>query len=238
MDLVSLWTYVVDNEPKEEIKQLGSLAIHIHSVVANSTDCERLFSTMGDIHTKQRNRLDPQRVRSMAVVKIGLQRNQAPVQPKIECVEEESQQSNITSSTQFESCSSTIPEENPVKQEVVDDSEMLVRGAEETDDLEQEEEEIDELEQEEEETDKLEQEEEVLAMLAEGDPVGSLADATALADSDNEDDLSTYYPEANVLGQLQIKRARQPKTQEVISLPDLFDFGNNSKSWDGFWKSG
>lgn len=218
MDLVGIWTYVVEKEAKEEIKQLGRLAIHIHSVVANSTDCERLFSTMGDIHTKQRNRLDHQRVRDMAVVKLALRRKPPPVQTNKEWIEEESQRS--TPSTYFESCCSTMPdEENPVKQEVVEDSEML------------------QLLHVAEETDEWEQEEEVLNLLEE-DAVESLADATALTDSDNEDSPSNYRPTAKVRSQLQIKTTRQAKTQEAISLPDLFDLRNNLESWDSFWKSG
>ncbi|KAG2066947.1 hypothetical protein BDR04DRAFT_1215192, partial [Suillus decipiens] len=45
------------------------LAMHILSVVPNSTATERIFSQFGIIHTKLRNRLSPDKVRKQALVK-------------------------------------------------------------------------------------------------------------------------------------------------------------------------
>ncbi|KDQ09948.1 hypothetical protein BOTBODRAFT_76713, partial [Botryobasidium botryosum FD-172 SS1] len=42
------------------------LAVLVLSFVCNSAGCERLFSTMGDIHTKKRNRLGHQKVQDTA----------------------------------------------------------------------------------------------------------------------------------------------------------------------------
>ncbi|KDQ21329.1 hypothetical protein BOTBODRAFT_123015, partial [Botryobasidium botryosum FD-172 SS1] len=56
---------------------ITKLAVLILSFVCNSAGCERLFSTKGDIHTKKRNRLGPQKVRDTAVVKMDIRREHA-----------------------------------------------------------------------------------------------------------------------------------------------------------------
>lgn len=63
---------MMDNQTWKGRNQLVKLAIRIHSAIANSADCERLFSKMGDIHTKKRNRFSEQRVRDIAVVRMVL----------------------------------------------------------------------------------------------------------------------------------------------------------------------
>ncbi|OJA20178.1 hypothetical protein AZE42_13511 [Rhizopogon vesiculosus] len=45
------------------------LAMHILSIVPNSAATERILSQFGVIHTKLRNRLDPEKVRKQALVK-------------------------------------------------------------------------------------------------------------------------------------------------------------------------
>ncbi|KDQ11883.1 hypothetical protein BOTBODRAFT_113788, partial [Botryobasidium botryosum FD-172 SS1] len=56
---------------------ITKLAVLILSFVCNSAGCERLFSTKGDIHTKKRNCLGPQKVRDTAVVKMDIRREHA-----------------------------------------------------------------------------------------------------------------------------------------------------------------
>ncbi|OJA14887.1 hypothetical protein AZE42_12642 [Rhizopogon vesiculosus] len=45
------------------------LAMHILSIVPNSTATEHIFSQFGVIHTKLRNCLDPEKVHKQALVK-------------------------------------------------------------------------------------------------------------------------------------------------------------------------
>jgi hypothetical protein len=65
------------NTPNTGRHQLPHLAIHILSIIANSAGCERLFSEMGHIHTKRRNRLSYQKVFDTAVVRMDLKRQHA-----------------------------------------------------------------------------------------------------------------------------------------------------------------
>ncbi|CAE6409198.1 unnamed protein product [Rhizoctonia solani] len=53
--------------------QLACLARLILSIVANSACCERLFSRMGNIHTKLRNRLSFERVHDIATVAMDIE---------------------------------------------------------------------------------------------------------------------------------------------------------------------
>ena len=46
--------------------------MHILSIVPNSAATERIFSQFGVIHTKLRNRLDPEKVRKQALVKSNI----------------------------------------------------------------------------------------------------------------------------------------------------------------------
>ena len=54
---------------------LAQLAIRVLSIVANSAEIERLWSRMGLIHTKIRNRLGKLKVENTAVVKLDIQRD-------------------------------------------------------------------------------------------------------------------------------------------------------------------
>lgn len=51
------------------VSGLIHLAMHVLSIVPNSAATERIFSQFGVIHTKLRNRLDPEKVRKQALVK-------------------------------------------------------------------------------------------------------------------------------------------------------------------------
>ncbi|GAB1521158.1 hypothetical protein RhiTH_004249 [Rhizoctonia solani] len=53
--------------------QLVCLARLVLSIVANSAGCERLFSRMGNIHTKLRNRFNFKRVHDIATVALGIE---------------------------------------------------------------------------------------------------------------------------------------------------------------------
>lgn len=53
---------------------LSKLAIHLLSFVPNSAAPERMFSSMGDIKTKKRNRLGVQKLRDTAFVKSEIRR--------------------------------------------------------------------------------------------------------------------------------------------------------------------
>lgn len=70
-DPVRLWELLPKSDP------LASLAIHVLSFTPNSASCERIFSTMGNIKTKRRNRLTPQKTRDLAFIKLDVRRQQA-----------------------------------------------------------------------------------------------------------------------------------------------------------------
>ncbi|KEP45146.1 DUF659 family protein [Rhizoctonia solani 123E] len=53
--------------------QLACLAKLVLSIVANSAGCERLFSCMGNIHTKLRNRLNFERIHDIATVAMDIE---------------------------------------------------------------------------------------------------------------------------------------------------------------------
>ncbi|CAE6515560.1 unnamed protein product [Rhizoctonia solani] len=77
IDVVDIWGQLDTGSFESGRNWLVKLAIRILSVVANSAGCERLFSTMGLIHTKTRNRLDLERVRKLVYLRGALQREQA-----------------------------------------------------------------------------------------------------------------------------------------------------------------
>jgi hypothetical protein len=110
IDILRLWQ-MKDDGTWEGANQIVKLAIHIHSVVANSAECERLFSKFGDIHTKKRNRFNEQTVRDMAVVKMALDKefkSQKPLRRKRKHNELESQpRRSLPSTTAIESQSAT-----------------------------------------------------------------------------------------------------------------------------------
>ncbi|QRV96857.1 hypothetical protein RhiJN_24875 [Ceratobasidium sp. AG-Ba] len=78
VSLVNIWSGLLGhNTPNAGRSQIVYLAIHILSIVANSAGCERLFSEMGYIHSKRRNRLSYQKVFDTAVVQMELKRQHA-----------------------------------------------------------------------------------------------------------------------------------------------------------------
>jgi hypothetical protein len=81
LDIRKIWASM-DTGTWKGTNQLVKLAVRIFSISGNSADCERLFSKMGDIHSKKRNRLREQRVRDMVVVKMSIQRQHAASAPK------------------------------------------------------------------------------------------------------------------------------------------------------------
>lgn len=56
---------------------LVQLTIQLLNFVPNSASTERVFSTMGDIKTKKRNRLAPQKTRNTAFLKLEIRRQHA-----------------------------------------------------------------------------------------------------------------------------------------------------------------
>ncbi|EUC57191.1 NUDIX domain protein, partial [Rhizoctonia solani AG-3 Rhs1AP] len=77
-NMLEVWTGILPyNAPNAGRHQLAYLATHILSIVANSAGCERLFSEMGNIHTKRRNRLAYNKVFDTAVVRMDLKRKHA-----------------------------------------------------------------------------------------------------------------------------------------------------------------
>ncbi|KAG8791459.1 hypothetical protein FRC12_009168 [Ceratobasidium sp. 428] len=78
LNMINIWSGLLAYQtPNTGRHQLAHLAIHILSIVANSAGCERLFSEMGHIHTKRRNRLGYQKVFDTAVVRMNLKRKHA-----------------------------------------------------------------------------------------------------------------------------------------------------------------
>jgi hypothetical protein len=66
MDLVKIWKLLPTNNP------LVKLAILVLSFVPNSASVERLFSKLGDIKTKKRNRMGTKKLRDTAYIKSDL----------------------------------------------------------------------------------------------------------------------------------------------------------------------
>ncbi|CAE6454793.1 unnamed protein product [Rhizoctonia solani] len=78
LNMIHVWSGLLAYKtPNSGRHQLAHLAIHVLSIVANSAGCERLFSEMGHIHTKRRNRLGYQKVFDTAVVRMDLKRKHA-----------------------------------------------------------------------------------------------------------------------------------------------------------------
>jgi len=73
VNLLQVWDSL-DTGRRQGQNQLVKLAIRILTVVTNSAGCKRLFSKMGLIHNKIRNRLGAEKVRDIAVLKTELQR--------------------------------------------------------------------------------------------------------------------------------------------------------------------
>jgi hypothetical protein len=67
----------LDNGKISGRNQLVKLAIRLLSIIANSAGCERLFSRMGIIHTKIKNRLHEEKVRKMSILGMEIRRGHA-----------------------------------------------------------------------------------------------------------------------------------------------------------------
>lgn len=74
--MVDIWRHIDTDDLTSGRIWLVKLAIRVLSVIANSAGCERLFSAMGLIHTKTRNRLSLEKVRKAVYLKSTLQREQ------------------------------------------------------------------------------------------------------------------------------------------------------------------
>ncbi|KAJ6460339.1 ribonuclease H-like domain-containing protein [Mycena sanguinolenta] len=69
-DVVSIWRFMAGNT-QSLTGQAGliALAVHVLSILPNSTGPERAFSEFGMIHTKRRNRLAPEKVHKTSLVR-------------------------------------------------------------------------------------------------------------------------------------------------------------------------
>lgn len=70
-DPICAWKILNTDQP------LVRLAIRIFSFIPNSASTERIFSSMGDIKTKKRNRLGVQKLRDVAMVKAEIRKRHA-----------------------------------------------------------------------------------------------------------------------------------------------------------------
>ena len=71
LDLVLVWTWI-DTGACNGCNSIVKLAMYILSVIANSAGTERAFSDFGITHTKQCNKLDPEKVHKTGVLKMDL----------------------------------------------------------------------------------------------------------------------------------------------------------------------
>ncbi|KAF8750324.1 hypothetical protein RHS01_09373 [Rhizoctonia solani] len=73
--VVSIWAHIACG-PVSGVQQLAKLAAHVLSIVPNSAGCERLFSQMGIIHSKLRNRLHEESVQKLMRLKLSIRGQQ------------------------------------------------------------------------------------------------------------------------------------------------------------------
>ncbi|KAB5592329.1 HAT family dimerization protein [Ceratobasidium theobromae] len=73
VNLLALWsTLPFSGTTNSDRNQLAYLAKLLLSVIANSTGAERLFSQMGNIHTKRQNQLHHEKVHDLATVAMDI----------------------------------------------------------------------------------------------------------------------------------------------------------------------
>jgi hypothetical protein len=65
-DISGFWHSIADDHPRS---RLPKLAIAILSIAVNTATCERLFSELGLIHTARRNRMGPEKARSIQIIR-------------------------------------------------------------------------------------------------------------------------------------------------------------------------
>ncbi|GLB41139.1 putative protein of unknown function (DUF 659) [Lyophyllum shimeji] len=78
LDVVFVWTFIdkqAANEPPIGRNALVKLAIRVLTPVPNTAGCEQVFSLFGAVHTKYRNKLKPDHVHKISVVKMDIRRN-------------------------------------------------------------------------------------------------------------------------------------------------------------------
>ncbi len=56
---------------------MALLALVILSIVTNTATCERLFSELAQIHTARRNRLEPDKVKKLSIVRQAVRKKNA-----------------------------------------------------------------------------------------------------------------------------------------------------------------
>jgi hypothetical protein len=204
-----IWT-TLNNGTLEGDNQLVQLAMRIHSVVANSADCERLFSQMGNIHTKGRNKLNYKRVRDMAVVKMYLNRrfNVGKPERKKRKFDEMATASSLPEPPSKPSSTGQPAEAEEEEKAHLETDEMLVRltsAAADDDNLD--------------EDDTLDD-----------DPPDA-----ALLQKLNASSKPTAIPRPRYRGSVRLYF----NTEKVTKLPNLWDFRKkNLNSWTGMWNEG
>ena len=76
-DLLSFWKFIKD---VPELCSLAELAMHLFNVCTHSAALERVWSLMGNTHTKTRNRLSAEKVTSLALLKMDVVRKRKAVE--------------------------------------------------------------------------------------------------------------------------------------------------------------
>lgn len=224
------------------------LAMRIHSVVANSASCERLFSRMGLIHTKQRNRLKLERVRDMASIGMHLKREE---QPKSNPRKRKRSKTPTTESSsvfiQPEKSGIDVPTAAPSPE-----------GAEEIED-DEEDEDIEDAEGAENNKDAEDAEDFEEADDAEDTKdvdVRQIAEELAAAagnddDADDDESLDHNPLGSEILAKLGVTHTAETPpqspgqdrfyfgTKEVVGLAELWDFGGSEREmWEKWWDEG
>lgn len=69
-DPVAYYRGLIAPDSSAPLSPLVRLALHIFAIIPNAASCERLFSTLGNILTKRRSRLDGDRLVSLAEIRM------------------------------------------------------------------------------------------------------------------------------------------------------------------------